>query len=125
MNDEPTNLTKPFQFDDFEPINLTLSPEPESHEPRETTPPIEKNATRNNWLEKELSVLCCYCSAENILTPNENGFTFWNCCEKCIVARLCCSWEEKPEPYFTISAVSPKTICPSCKTNMNYFTCYK
>ena len=43
MNDEPINLTKPFQFNDSEPINLTLLPE--SHEPMETAPAIEKNAT--------------------------------------------------------------------------------
>ena len=125
MNDEPINLTKPFQFNDSEPINLTLLPEPESHEPMETAPAIEKNATRNNWWENELSVLCCNCSAKNILTPNENGFTCWNCCEKCIVARPCCCREENPETYFTVSAVSTKTICPLCKTNMNYLTCCK
>ena len=28
MDDKPINLTKPFQFDDSEPINLTVSPEP-------------------------------------------------------------------------------------------------
>ena len=125
MNDEPINLTKPFQFNDSEPNNLTLLPEPESHEPMETAPAIEKNATRNNWWENELSVLCCNCSAENILTPNENGFTCWNCCEKCIVARPCCCREENPETYFTVSAVSTKTICLLCKTNMNYLTCCK
>ena len=75
MYNEPINLTKPFQFNDSEPINLTLLPEPESHEPMKT---IEKNAIRNNWWENELSVLCCNCSAENILTPYENGFTCWN-----------------------------------------------
>ena len=31
MNDEPTNLTKPFQFDDSELLDLTLSPKPESY----------------------------------------------------------------------------------------------
>ena len=46
MNDELINLTKPFQFNDSEPITLTLLPEPES---TETAPAIEKNATRNNW----------------------------------------------------------------------------
>ena len=56
MNNEPINLTKPFQFNDSEPINLTLLPKPDSHEPMETAPPIEKNATRNNWWENELSV---------------------------------------------------------------------
>ena len=66
INDEPIDLTKPFQFDDSEPINLTVSPEPESHEPMETAPLIEKYATPNNWWENKLSVLCCNCSAENI-----------------------------------------------------------
>ena len=57
MNDEPINLTKPFQFNDSEPINLTLLPEAESYEPMETAPAIEKNATRNNlW---KTNYLCC------------------------------------------------------------------
>ena len=69
--------------------------------------------------------MCCNCSAKNILTPNENGSTCWNCCEKCIVARPCCCMEENPETYFTVSAVSTKTICLLCKTNRNYLTCCK
>ena len=69
MNDEPINLTKPFQFNDSEPINLTLLPEPESHEPMETAPAIEKNATQNNWWENELSVLCCIVQPKIYLLP--------------------------------------------------------
>ena len=42
MNNELINLTKPFQFNDSEPINLTLLPKPESHEPMETAPLIKK-----------------------------------------------------------------------------------
>ena len=49
MNDKPINLTKSLQFDDFERINLTLSPKPEFYEPMETAPPIEKDVAQNNW----------------------------------------------------------------------------
>ena len=80
--------------------------------------------TLSLW-ENELSVLFCNCSAQNILTPNENGFTCWNCCEKCIVARPCCCREENPKTYFTVFSVSTKTICPLFKTNMNYLICCK
>ena len=122
MNNEPTNLTNPHQFDDSEPINFTLSPELECYEPMTS---IEKDATRNNWWDNKISLLCCNCSAENILNPNENGFTYWNCCEKCIVARPCCSREDNQETDFTVSVVFQTTTCLLCYTNMNYLTCCK
>ena len=55
-----------------------MSPKPEFYEPMETGPPIEKDATRNNWwVDTEISFLFCNCSVKNMLTPNENGFI---CC---------------------------------------------
>ena len=75
MNNKSINFTKLTQFDDSEPHNSTLSPEPESHEPMETASPIEKDATQNNWLENEIFLLCGICSAENIVTSDENDLT--------------------------------------------------
>ena len=37
------NFEKPLQFDNSEPLNLTLSTEPESYEPMKTAPPIESD----------------------------------------------------------------------------------
>ena len=63
MNNKLKNLTKLLQFDDSEPLNLTLFPEPESYEPMETAPPqFENDKTQRNWWDKEISLLCCNCS---------------------------------------------------------------
>ena len=50
------NITKLLQFDDSQPVNLTLSSERESHEPMETEPPNEKMYHETiNWRTNYLS----------------------------------------------------------------------